>query len=612
MVESRGRRASLALTAATAAVATLAAMVVLPGAARAGLTCTGSLCPVTPGVSFQSNAGSSTALYDARANWISDQTAQLWNFTMTSHGGTGSCVTGYALDGVMQPNGPPPNTCANPFDEPVNVSGLSNGTHQITGYASINSGLPIQSPLDPPQWFTVSNSFSVNVDNTAPTVAVSQPVPQWHAGTTTVSVAGQTTGPSGVAGIVCSGASHAGAQAQLAFSRSGQYQGTCAAESASGVPSQPAPYDVLVDNSVPSGAIEPIQWTTDPRSIVVSVADPYSGIAGGQLALKWPDGTVHDIPTTFDAQAGTLTGFVDDDALGAGTYEAVATMENGVGTQGTITTQADGTPLFVPIPLRTPTITLVGSAARAVRTCHVARVRLAALRVHGRVAGNQRPRARLVRRCSTLAIPSTHGPLKLAYGQTGAITGVVQTGTGQPLAGVPVNVATQTAGGASVPAGTVTTNANGEFVYLVPAGEPSRTVSFVFAGTATLRDSSSSRSVLVSPRAVLHGPRHANSGQTITLRGYVSGGPWPQTGVIGELEVKYFGAWTQFGAATTNAQGDWHVRYGLDNTPRSWHTPYPFRICLTKQSDYPYWLGRASKADAVTGVCTNKVTVKIN
>jgi len=460
---------------------------------------------------------------------------------------------------------------------------------------------------------TLGAGFSVNVDNTLPTVAVSQPQPGWVRGAATVAVSGATSGPSGIGRLVCSGQSYSGSSATLQFTVTGESKGTCEAVNGAGIMSSPAPYDVLVDNTAPDGVWQPVQWTSDPWHIVVDVADQGSGVAGGQIALKWPDGSMRNIPTTFDAQAGTLTGFVDDDQLPAGTYQASATVQDAVGNQTTVSDQVDGTPLFVPIPLRTPTVTLTGTSSRAVQRCTLERVRLKPVRKHGRAVRRQKPRARLVRRCSAVLLPVPGGPLRLAFGQRGSISGVVETGTGQALAGVPMLVSAKAPGGHTRLVGSVSTNASGRFSYSVPKGRSSRTVSFPFPGTATLRDSSSSSRVLVAPRARLHGPRHASSGQTITLTGSLAGGPFPSSGVTGELEVRYFGRWTQFGAANTNRHGRWRIRYGLNNTPPSWHTPYPFRICLTKQASYPYWLAPGSASQgAVTKACTNTVTVKIN
>ncbi len=606
----RRRSMMSAMVAGGVAAAAAVGAAMLPAPALAGWG--GPAAPAA--VSFQSGGGQYDALFDSRSGWVSGLQNQTWWFTMRAAGGTGQCVFGYELDGVVQPGWTEggPNCSPNPLSVPVDVAALSNGTHQITGVANINSGLPPQSPLDPPQWYQVSGSFSFDVDNTTPTVAVSQPQPGWVRGAATVAVSGATSGPSGIAGLQCGGQWYAGSSTTLRFSATGESKGTCEAADGAGIMSSPAPYDVLVDDTPPSGIWQPVQWTSDPRHIVVAVADQGAGVAGGQIALRWPDGSVHGIPTTFDQQAGTLTGFVDDDQLPAGTYQATATVQDAVGNQTTVTDQVDGTPLFIPIPLRTPTVTLAGTSSRAVRRCTVKRVRLGPVKRHRRVVRHQKPRAKLVRSCSLTMLPVSRGPLKLAFGQQGSIAGVVETGTGQALSGVPVNVSTQAPDGSSHQVATVTTDARGEFAYTVAEGS-SRSVWFAFPGTATLRDSSASSRVLVAPRALLYGPGHANTGQTITLTGSLAGGPFPSTGVTGELEVKYFGRWTQFGAANTTRSGLWRVRYGLKNTPRSWHTPYPFRICLTKQAAYPYWLKPAPASQgAVTAACTNTVTVKIN
>src|SRR5450755_808361 len=160
------------------------AVVMLPAAASAsaGLT---PLPQQPPPISFQSG-GQYDGLFDARSGWISGLENHTWWFTMTASGGVGQCVYGFELDGVPQPRWAGAGTglsCnPNPFSGTVNAAALSNGTHQITGVAGINSGLPPMSPFDPPQWSQRSGSFSVNVDNTVPSVAVSQPQPGWVRG----------------------------------------------------------------------------------------------------------------------------------------------------------------------------------------------------------------------------------------------------------------------------------------------------------------------------------------------------------------------------------------------------------------------------------------------
>src|SRR5450755_17518 len=95
----RRRSMMSAIVAGGAAAAAALGAAMLPAPALAGW---GGPAP-RAAVSFQSGGGQYDALFDSRSGWVSGLQNQTWWFTMSATGGTGQCVFGFELDGVIQP-----------------------------------------------------------------------------------------------------------------------------------------------------------------------------------------------------------------------------------------------------------------------------------------------------------------------------------------------------------------------------------------------------------------------------------------------------------------------------------------------------------------------------
>jgi hypothetical protein len=479
---------------------------------------------------------------------------------MSAQGGVGQCEQGYTLDGVPQQPGwaPPLSACdPNPSTYNVDLAALSNGTHQITGYALINTGLPPQSQYDPPQWYTGSGSFSFNVDNTVPAASVVQPQTAWRAGTTTVSVSGTTTGPSGIAGLVCGGQAYSGSAARVSFVGTGEHLGTCTAYDGAGVSSAPMPYDVLVDNATPTGYFA-LSDLNNPTQVAVDVADSESGVAGGQIAIQTAGGW-QNLSTNYDAASGQLAATIPDDgSILDGPHVLQAVVWSAVGNQATVTANVNGAPEEVSLPLRNVTQMHVGRSAVLTMRCTLKRVRLGSGK---RKIRDQRPRARLIKRCTTVAVPHSTRALELSFGQAGRVQGLVQTADGEPIANAVVDVSAQPAGWPAQPAGTITTDLQGGFSYPIAAG-PSRTITFSFPGTGTLRGAAASTNVDVSGEATIRArEKTVRVGDRLRLSGRLLGGYIPSEGTQIQLQYRLAGlpvGWEPFSTpAHADSNGQW-------------------------------------------------------
>ncbi len=442
-----------------------------------------------------------------------------------------------------------------------NLGELQDGLHTVTAVALDADGT------------AHSASFQIKVDNTRPSEPTVVARTGWQRGSDLVTSTTNTAGPSAVAGQWCtigqaSPVWYPGTRANITVSGDGRIAISCTPYNGAGVAGLPAQATAMLDNSAPTGTWKPIQWLTDPRHIVLNVSDADSGVVGGQISLTWPDGSVHAIPTTFDPVARTLTGFVDDDTLQAGTYGASAVVTDNVGNSATISNMTDGTPLFVPIPLRTPTELLLDQTAKFGKRC-------------GRAPRHKR------RRCAEVAIPAGLGPLTLASGQLGSVSGVVRNAGGRPLAGVPVEISAAPTGWASALAATVTTGPSGTFQYTLPPG-PSRSLIFSFPGSDTLHDATARTVVRVRGRSTFRmNRRSAAPGSAITFSGLVSGGYIPPGGALVQLQFKDFGVWNQFGPVIhTDRRGRWRSTRRLQ--PGAALQTYEFQAVLVRENGWPF------------------------
>jgi hypothetical protein len=185
------------------------------------------------------------------------------------------------------------------------------------------------------------------------------------------------------------------------------------------------------------------------------------------------------------------------------------------------------------------------------------------------------------------------------YGTAAQVTGTVTDGGGNPVGGaaVCVQIATEGSAGSPAPAGTVTTGADGRFVYAVPPG-PNRTVVIGYRRDNFELTRSMDYRAHVRP-SLKAGPRKLHNGERVRLQGKL-----PGPGAAGRVVVLQAGVpgsrrWITFRKATTGARGRFKARYHFTSTTR--RITYRFRALVPRQAGYP-WNQGASRPAKVTVV----------
>ena len=434
---------------------------------------------------------------------------------------------------------------------------------------------------------STSVSFDVQVDNTLPSPAEMVGPVGWQRGGEVITSTAVTSGPSGIAGQYCSSGSspagwYAGATAQLAVTGNGRVPVRCSAENNAGALGPMTEYDALLDDTPPTGYFAP-RDPNDPALATVIAGDSMSGVAGGQIEVQTAGGWV-PLATSYNATSGRLTAIVPDDgSLPDGNYALRAIVSDAVGNTATITTDQNGTPEIVTVPLRIVTRLALGRARPLVRRCSLSRI-VTGQRSEVR---KQRVAVRVVRRCSQ--VPGNGAGAGLRFGQRASVSGLVVTADGEPVAGALVQVSQQPAGWGSQPAGTVTSDSNGQFSYTIGAG-PSRTITFAFPGSATVRPSAATTAVNVLGKAGIAVSRSVRAARAVRMRGTVLGGYIPTGGVLVQLQYQVSGlslGWAPFHTPVrTDSHGRFNVTFRLPAGAAGYR--YLFRALVAGQDSWPY------------------------
>jgi hypothetical protein len=174
------------------------------------------------------------------------------------------------------------------------------------------------------------------------------------------------------------------------------------------------------------------------------------------------------------------------------------------------------------------------------------------------------------------------------YGRRARVSGKLVNGDGTPVADAKVRVCAQedAAGAAPAVLDTVTTDAQGQYQYVLPSG-PSRRLWLLHPADdgAIVADATLS----VRPRVTL-GPAGARlrNGQQLVLRGRLSG-PVPSRGVFVLLQVWRGSYWQTFTSTRSRTSGTFRASYRFRRTVGAAH--YKMRALLPDQSSYAYALG---------------------
>jgi hypothetical protein len=185
------------------------------------------------------------------------------------------------------------------------------------------------------------------------------------------------------------------------------------------------------------------------------------------------------------------------------------------------------------------------------------------------------------------------GVVTSRYGRKVLITGKLNGPDGKPIAGAKLHVLHQdkTVGAPMVPAGEVTTDADGTFRHVTTA-ERSRTIRIGYRARLADTDFADTTdiSLAVVARVGLRTDRRSlRNGATVTFRGSVAGAPRDSRKVV-ELQVRKGKGWMTF-RSTRLRNGRFSESYRFTRTVRT--TKYVFRARVRAESGFPFTTGHS-------------------
>ncbi len=295
------------------------------------------------------------------------------------------------------------------------------------------------------------------------------------------------------------------------------------------------------------------QSAEDPTRISVQVTDRISGVDGGGIEIsRAGSGSWQVLPSTQEGDH--LVTRIDDAALPAGDYELRASAHDLANNLAETDRRLDGQPMRLRLPLRVATSMKAG------------------------VIGKRKSKTGKRR---TVLEPRD----KVAFGRRVRLGGRLVNPAGHALDGAKVLVYSQPRDGAEQLEDTVTTDADGRFVYEVEA-RSSRRFRFVYQGTATILPVEGSATLLVTATSTIAvKPKHVLNGGSVTFSGRVKGRPLPEAGKLIELQVRLTDEWQTFRTIHSDADGAWRITYPFRRTCGVQH--FRFRAHLSGEATYP-------------------------
>lgn len=357
-------------------------------------------------------------------------------------------------------------------------------------------------------------------------------------------------------------------------------------------PSATPPATVRIDETPPRVAFAAAQRPEDPELIEVTVADALAGASPDRGSVEVRSVGSHrrfePLPTRRGG-AGLSARWSSDD-FPPGSYEFRATGFDAAGNPAVTTRRADGSPMVLHNPVKTPTRIASGFGGERLvwQHCH-------------RVDGGRR-----CHREAVTAFESRPALWTVPYGRPLRFGGVLRTAAGDPLGGQPIEIVETFAPGAAAAQRrtSATTAADGSFAARLGPG-PSRRVEAFFPGTRTLtRDTG--RSVTMAVRSGLRF-KASTSEARIGRRPVIFHGRLladqamiPRTGRPVQLQFRVpGGTWSEFRTVQTDRRGRFRYSYSFtDDDSRG--IRFQFRAVSPEQADWPYRPG-ASRPAAVTG-----------
>jgi hypothetical protein len=138
--------------------------------------------------------------------------------------------------------------------------------------------------------------------------------------------------------------------------------------------------------------------------------------------------------------------------------------------------------------------------------------------------------------------------------------------------------------------GVVRTDSRGRYNFVARASS-TRTLRFVYPGTALLLPAESEVALLVTAASTIHvRPRSLRNGGSVRFSGRLRSLPTPAAGKLIELQVVLSGRWQTFRTTRTSPDGAWTVGYRFRRSCGL--TQYRFRARLPAEAAYPFATGR--------------------
>lgn len=306
----------------------------------------------------------------------------------------------------------------------------------------------------------------------------------------------------------------------------------------------------------------------DPTRISVLVTDRVSGLGGGGIEIsRAGSGSWQTLATSQEGEH--LVTRIDDAALLPGDYELRATAHDQANNLAGTDRRLDGQPMKVTLPLRIVTSLKAGVVEKRTVT--------------------RKGKKGKVRHTVTVLEPRS----KVAFGRRVRFAGQLVNRTGHPLADAKLLVYSRPKEGIEQLDGTVTTDAQGHFVYGVEA-RSSRRFRFVYAGTATILPVEAKATLLVKASSTFTAkPKRVLNGDSVVFSGRVKGRPLPEGGKLIEIQVELTDEWQTFRTIRSDSDGAWHLPYHFRRTCGVQH--FPFRAHLPGEAIYPLEPGNSPR-----------------
>lgn len=477
-----------------------------------------------------------------------------WPLLVSGDSPSGVCSISAAVDGqLVASQSFPADTSAwhqcdaagaGGLNTTVHTAQFSNGGHQLTANAADAAGLKA----------SANNTTTINVDNQAPTLALTGPTDAPSTAGTQYITASASAGPSGVDQIVCSddGApaqSYPGATARVPVSGLGQHSVTCTAS----------------NNAVDAAGGHGL---SAPATASMRIGVPTVTAVGFTRIINRLRCHRAEVRRTVPAHWATRV-----------RHHHRARVR---------------------IPARMRSVRVVRCHPRVVRRRRLVTV---VIRRHDH-------RVRVKRRRAVRVVLLPHADRRIVkivrHGHGATVSGWLGTADGVALGGQTVTVLTSPddSSNAFAPAVAAVTAVDGSWSAALPAG-PGRLIEASFGGAPTAEPSMSGLAKLVVPaRVQLLGvtPRRIAWGGTVRLTGRLAGGYLPSGGALVRLRIGLGTTFTTYGVHEhVTGSGRFTTSYTFGAGQPSTHRTFWFQIASLPTGDYPFAPADSRRIDVIVG-----------